>query len=153
MWGPCGGLQRNTAQINLARTCTILASGRMVDHVSPPISVVLSVAFQTSAIIFPVSYQAPSSLQLGFASLPAKQSSCSHSLPRGEQKQAAPLLSRPAGAVTTEPPMLCSPHAAPASTGQKKPRWSPVQPPPLPSSQPAALKTPDLFFSFFFDCP
>lgn len=41
------------------------------DGGSSPISLVLSVAFQMNAIIYPVSYQAPSSLQLASASLSA----------------------------------------------------------------------------------
>ena len=53
----------------------ILSLGRIVDHMSSLISfpalisVVFFVAFQMSAIIFPVSYQATCSLQLSFTSL------------------------------------------------------------------------------------
>lgn len=71
-WGPADS---NAAQINLARMSSILSLGGIEDHTSSLISLpalipgVFFVAFQTSAIIFPVSYPALSSLQLSVTSL------------------------------------------------------------------------------------
>lgn len=117
----CRPADSSTALINLARMSAIQSSGRIADHMSSLISfpdlipVIFFVAFQLSAIISPVSYQAPSSLQFSFTSFSSLPCSSLFATPLFPKKDREDLSQITAGQQKVSPQDDMMPHSLPSA--------------------------------------